>query len=149
MKFVEHLDTRSPKEMLASQEWQQLKTVLADVRAASEKNGIALVVIYIPAAAHVYAQYSTTQSGENWLTIRDQQIQAKTNTEEAMSQMAQDLDLDLISLSPVLEEAASRGKMLYYSLDPHWNPEGTELAANYVADILKSRNISASAQASN
>jgi PAS domain S-box-containing protein len=145
MKFVEHLDTRSPKEMLASQEWRQLKTVLADVRAASEKNGIALVVIYIPAAAHVYAQYSTKQSGENWLTIRDQQIQAKTNTEEAMSRMAQDLDIDLISLSPVLEEAASRGRLLYYPLDPHWNPEGTELAASYVADILKSKyNISAS-----
>ena len=145
LKFVEHLDTRSPKEMLASQEWRQLKTVLADVRAASEKNGITLVMIYIPAAAHVYAQYSTAQSGENWLTIRDQQIQAKTNTEEAMSRMAQDLDIDLISLSPALEEAASQGKLLYYPLDPHWNPEGTELAASYVADILKSKyNIQAS-----
>jgi PAS domain S-box-containing protein len=149
MRFVEHLDTRSPKEMLASAEWRQLKTVMADVREACEKNGISLIVMYIPAAAHVYAQYSTTQSGENWLRIRDQQIQAKTNTEEAMSQMAQDLDLELISVTPTLEEAASRGKMLYYSLDPHWNPEGTELAANYVADILKSRYIPAPARASN
>ena len=144
MKFVEHLDTRSPKEMLVSEEWQQLKTVLAEIRAASEKNGIALVVIYIPAAAHVYAQYSTPQSGKNWLRIRDQQIQVKTNTEEAMSQVAQDLGIGLISLSPVLEEAASQGKLLYYPLDPHWNPEGTELAARYVADVLKSKFIPAS-----
>jgi hypothetical protein len=61
-----------------------------------------------------------------------------------MSLMAKELDLDLISLTPTLEEAASRGKMLYYPLDPHWNPEGTELAASYVADVLKSRYISAS-----
>jgi PAS domain S-box-containing protein len=144
VQFVEHLDTRAPKEMLASDEWRQLKTVMADVQEACEKNGITLIVMYIPAAAHVYAQYSTTQSGENWLRIRDQQIQARTNTEEAMSLMAKELDLDLISLTPTLEEAASRGKMLYYPLDPHWNPEGTELAASYVADVLKSRYISAS-----
>jgi PAS domain S-box-containing protein len=149
MKFVEHLDTRSPKEMLASDEWRQLKTVMADVREACEQNGISLVVMYIPAAAHVYAQYSTTQSGDNWLKIRDQQIQAKTNTEGAMTQMLQELDIEMISLTPTLEEAASRGKMLYYPLDPHWNPEGTEVAANYVADILKSRYFSASAQESN
>lgn len=146
MKFVEHLDTRSPKEMLDSQEWRQLKDVLAEVRQTCEKNGISLVMMYIPAAAHVYAQYSTTQSGENWLRLRDQQIQAKTNTEEAMSQMAQELGIDVISLSPVLEEAASQGKLLYYPLDPHWNPEGTELAASYVADILKSKYISASSR---
>ena len=103
--------------------------------------------MYIPAAAHVYAQYSTIQSGENWLRIRDQQIQAKTNTEEAMNQMAKELDIDLISLTPVLEEAASQGKLLYYPLDPHWNAEGTELAASYVAQNLKSRYLSASSPA--
>ena len=144
MKFVEHLDTRSPKEMLASEEWRQLKTVLKDVREAAEKNGISLIVMYIPAAAHVYAQHSTQQSGENWLRIRDQQIRAKTNTEEAMKRLAQELHIDVISLSPVLEEAASRGKLLYYPLDPHWNAEGTEVAASYVAETLKSRYISAS-----
>ena len=102
--------------------------------------------MYIPAAAHVYAQYSTMQSGENWLKIRDQQIQAKTNTEGSMTQMLQELDIEMISLTPTLEEGASRGKMLYYPLDPHWNPEGTELAASYVANILKSRYIPASSR---
>jgi hypothetical protein len=147
IKFVENLDTRSSNEMLASEEWRQLKTVLTDVREACEKNGISLIVMYIPAAAHVYAQYSTKESGENWLRIRDQQIRAKTNTEEAMNQMAQELDVDLISLTPVLEEAASRGKLLYYPLDPHWNAEGTEVAASYVAETLKSRYLSASSPA--
>jgi len=133
--------------MLASEEWRQLKSVLRDVREACEKNEISLIVMYIPAAAHVYAQYSTIQSGENWRRIREQQIQAKTNTEEAMNQMAKELDVDLISLTPILEEAASRGKLLYYPLDPHWNVEGTELAASYVAQNLKSRYLSASSPA--
>ena len=147
IKFVERLDTRSPKEILASEEWGQLKTVLTDVREACEKNGISLIVMYIPAAAHVYAQYSTEQSGENWLQIREQQIQAMTNTEEAMKQVLQELNIELISLSPVLEAAAQQGKLLYYPLDPHWNAEGTELAARYVAQTLKSRYISVSSTA--
>ena len=147
IKFVEKLDTRSPKEMLASEEWRQLKTVLTDVREVCEKNGISLIVMYIPAAANIYAQYSTRQSGENWLQIREQQIQAKTNTEEAMRQVVQELNIELISLSPVLEAAAQQGKLLYYPLDPHWNAEGTEIAASYVAETLKSRYLSASSTA--
>jgi hypothetical protein len=147
IKFVEQLDTRSPKQMLDSEEWRQLKTVLTDVREACEKNGISLIVMYVPAAANVYAQYSTKQSGDNWLQIREQQIQAKTNTEEAMRQVVQELNIELISLSPVLEAAAQQGKLLYYPLDPHWNAEGTEIAASYIAETLKSRYISASSPA--
>jgi PAS domain S-box-containing protein len=142
IRFVEQLDTRSPKEMLASEEWRQLKTVLTDVRDVCEKNGISLIVMYIPAAAHIYAEYSTKQSGETWLQIRDQQIHAKHNTEEAMRQMAEELDIEIISFTPVLEEAARQGKLLYYPLDPHWNPEGTEVAARYMAETLKSRYLS-------
>ena len=137
IKFVETLDTRSSKEMLASKEWQQLKAVLANAQEICEKNGISFVVMYFPAAAHIYAQYSTEQSGQNWLRIRDQQIKAKNNTEDAMKHLAQELDIQLLNISPVLEEAARRGKLLYYPLDPHWNPLGTEIAASFVAESLK------------
>jgi PAS domain S-box-containing protein len=147
IKFVEQLDTRSPKEMLASHEWRQLKTILRDVRKACDENGISLIVMYIPAAAHIYAEYSTKQSGENWLQMRDEQIHAKNNTEEAMRHVVEELDIEMMSLTPVLEEAARQGKLLYYPLDPHWNPEGTEVAAKYVAETLKSRYISRSTPA--
>jgi PAS domain S-box len=139
IKFVEELDTRSPKELLATEEWQQLKTILSNARHLSQNNGSSLILMYIPAAAHIYAQYSTEQSGEHWLKIRDQQIAAKNNTESAMKQIANELNIDLISLTPVLEEAARDGKLLYYPLDPHWNAEGTELAASFVAESLKSK----------
>jgi hypothetical protein len=112
---------------------------LRDVRKACDENGISLIVMYIPAAAHIYAEYSTKQSGENWLQMRDEQIHAKNNTEEAMRHVVEELDIEMMSLTPVLEEAARQGKLLYYPLDPHWNPEGTEIAARYVAETLKSR----------
>jgi hypothetical protein len=129
---------------LATEEWQQLKTILSNARQISQNNGASLILMYIPAAAHIYAQYSTEQSGEHWLKIRDQQIAAKNNTESAFKQIANELNIDLISLTPVLEEAAQHGELLYYPLDPHWNAEGTELAASFVAESLKSKYLSGS-----
>ena len=87
---------------------------------------------------------SIEQSGEHWLKIRDQQIAAKNNTESAFKQIANELNIDLISLTPVLEEAAQDGELLYYPLDPHWNAEGTEIAASFVAESLKSKYFSGS-----
>jgi PAS domain S-box-containing protein len=139
MLFVEKLSGQSPDQMLASPAWKQLRTVLADFHDLCEEQGIVPIIIYIPAAAHVYAQYSTEQSGANWLAIREQQIAAKKNTEEALTRLTRELKFELISLSPAFEEAAKKGKVLYYSLDPHWNEEGTDLAASYVAGVLKSK----------
>jgi hypothetical protein len=64
-----------------------------------------------------------------------------------MRQVVEELDIEIMSLTPVLEQAARQGKLLYYPLDPHWNPEGTEVAAKYVAETLKSRYISRSTPA--
>ena len=49
------------------------------------------------------------------------------------------LGLDFISLSSILERGAKEGKLLYFPLDPHWNSEGTELVATYVAEYFKTK----------
>jgi hypothetical protein len=95
--------------------------------------------MYIPTGAHIYAPYSTDQSGKNWLQIRDQQIGAIMNTEEAITRLARELKIELISLTPIFETGARQGKLLYYQLDPHWNSEGRELAASFLADYLGTR----------
>jgi SGNH hydrolase-like domain, acetyltransferase AlgX len=52
--------------------------------------------------------------------------------------------LDFISLRPFLERAAKEGDLLYYQLDAHWNSKGREIAAAFVADVLKSNYLSLS-----
>ena len=59
-----------------------------------------------------------------------------------MTQLSQELDIDLVSVSPIFDLAAKKGKLLYYPLDTHWNSDAKELAAAFVADTLKSRYLS-------
>jgi len=95
-------------------------------------------------AAHIYAQYSTEESGTNWLAIRDEQVLAKTNAEGAMITLSYELKMSLVDLSPSFEAAARRGKMLYYPMDTHWNSDGREVAAATIAKILTSTTLETS-----
>jgi len=135
--FVDRLSTEASGELLSTEEWKELRTILAQFRDVCASNEIVPVIMYIPMAAHIYAEYSTAQSGKNWLRIREQQINAKRNLEDAMMTLGRELDIQLINLVPVFERAAKEEKMLYHNLDTHWNSEGREVAARFVAETLK------------
>ena len=72
-------ETRTPKELWQVNEWVHLKDVLGQLKALCSENDITPLVVFIPSTAHIYAEYSTHESGANWLSIRDQQIAAKDN----------------------------------------------------------------------
>ncbi len=138
MLFVPRLGSDSPKEMLRSEEWIALKKILMDFKVVSFQHSIVPIVVYIPTVTHIYAKYSSEQSGRNWLRDVKDQIAAATNTETAMSKVAHDVSIQFISLSPAFEETAQAGKLLYYTMDSHWNSDGRELAAQVVAKELSS-----------
>jgi hypothetical protein len=137
--FVDRLKVRSTGDMLQSEEWSELRKILNAFKNISAKNGIVPLIMYIPSVAHIYADYSTGESGGNWLAARDAQIAVKNNEENAMGAVAQELKIELVNLVALFEEAARQGKMVYETLDSHWNAEGREIAARYVADLLKSK----------
>jgi len=125
------------KDLLNSEEGVELRKVLMEFKSVCIENHIAPIVVYIPIAAHIYAEYSTSESGTNWLKIRGEQIAAKANMENAMTHLVQELRIAFIDLVPAFEAAAQDGKLLYYPFDTHWNSEGRAVAAAYVADILR------------
>ena len=92
--------------------------------------------MYIPTAAHIYAKYSTQESGTNWLKILESQIAAENNVEKAFILLSQEIDMILINLTPAFNSAAKDGAMLFYPFDTHWNSEGREVAATFVAETL-------------
>jgi hypothetical protein len=139
--------SRPTNEMLNAEEWNELRNILQEFKTTSIANNITPIILYIPTAAHIYAEYSTDKSGENWLRIRQEQVAAKANTENAMSALAKEINLELISLTPLFEASAADGKLLYYPFDTHWNSEGREVAAVYVAKRLKSLSTSARGRA--
>ena len=137
--FIDKLPAATPAQMLASEEFQAVRSLLARFQAICRSHDIVPLVLYIPTAAQIYARYSTPKSGAQWLKIREQQIAARQNTETAVSTVVEEAGLGFFSLSPLFKRAAAEGKMLYYPLDAHWNAEGRELAAQFLAGILKSR----------
>jgi hypothetical protein len=42
-------------------------------------------------------------------------------------------------LTPVFGRAAEEGKLVYYTLDEHWNAEGREIAARFLAQTLRAK----------
>lgn len=94
--------------------------------------------MYIPSAPHIYADYTTGDSGASWRGMRDQQIASKTNARNAMIALSSELKLSMLDLVPHFEIAAKEGKMLYEPFNSHWNAEGREIAARFVASALKS-----------
>ena len=139
MVFIDQISSESPENMLSTPEWAEFKRKMIDFRDFSHANNVTPVVVLIPAAVHIYAEYSTRNSGENWLKIRDEQIAAKGNTAEALSTLCREVRLKCIDLSTPFAAAAQQGKMLYFPLITHWNSDGMETAAVYVADVLRTK----------
>jgi hypothetical protein len=129
-------ETRTPKELWHVNEWVHLKDVLGQLKALCAENDVTPMVVFIPSTAHIYAEYSTHESGANWLSIRDQQIAAKDNVETALSVLCQQMNIEIVSLSSAFSHAASLGRLLYYPFDSHWNSEGRQVAAMVLADKL-------------
>lgn len=134
--IIPRLSATPPEEMLRSDEWGALKRILIEFRRISDQHNIVPIIVYIPTANHIYAEYSTQDSGKYWLAELKEQIAAKTNTETAMSRLAHELSITVIDLSTPFEHAAKNGRLIYYPLDTHWNSEGREVAAQFVANRL-------------
>jgi hypothetical protein len=137
--FIDQLPAATPEELLASEEFAALKKVFGEFRDLSRANGIMPMVLYIPTAVQIYAPYSTKASGVNWLKEVKTQIAVRRNTEAAVSALARGAGVDFFSLTPVFGGAAAQGKMVYYPLDAHWNAEGREIAASFMAQTLQSK----------
>jgi hypothetical protein len=129
-------DVRPPAKIRSSREWHALTTILEEFKAVATANGIVPMVVFIPTSAHIYAEYSTAQSGANWLRLRDAQASGRANIEKSMILLTEELGLRLIDLAPAFDRAAAEGKLLYYPFDTHWNSEGRQVAAEVVAEAI-------------
>jgi hypothetical protein len=138
--FSYEIEARKSDDLLKMDEWRILKELLGQFKAICAENNIVPIVVYIPTKAHIYAEYSTADSGAKWMTIRDQQIAARANVETAVRSLCREVGVELISLSPAFERAARQGTFLYYPFDTHWNSEARQLSATVLAEALSSTN---------
>jgi len=135
--FFDRHRAQAADDLLRSAEWQELKKILIEFKRLSKENHIVPVIVYIPVATEVYAEFSTLDSGANWLRDRQSQIASRNSNEEAAERLAARVGIDLISFTPAFRQAARRGELLYYSLDSHWNTAGRQIAARVTAEALE------------
>ena len=109
MLFVNQHAAKSTEQLLASAEWEAMVRFLVDFKDLCEQNEITPVIVYIPTASEVYAEYSTLDSGANSLGIRKSEIETSGNNEKAARILARKVGVQMISLLPSFQHAAREG----------------------------------------
>lgn len=137
VRLGQKINVAETAAIVRSDEWQQLRKIVTEFKTVCLQDSIIPTVMFIPSKAHIYAEHSTEQSGDDWLRVRDEQVAAKANLERAIIQLSEEVNVTFINLSPAFESSAREGNMLYYPFDTHWNSTGREIAARYVARALK------------
>jgi hypothetical protein len=130
---------KSTDELLTSPEWHAWGRILEAFKELCVENGIVPMLVYIPAATEVYAQYVLPQSGAHWLQLQNSLVATSAASEEAARRVAGKVGVEMVSLLPAYEEAARQGKMVYYAMDMHWNAEGRKIAAAFTAEAIRQR----------
>jgi hypothetical protein len=135
--FIGTQNTKPPQEIEEGEDWRQLEQILIQFRRLSAEHSITPVILFVPTASHIYAQYSMSKEGGlYWMQMREDQIRAKHNLESALRETSERLGIAFLSLSTIFEPAAERGEMVYDTVSVHMNSDGLELAADYVAKEL-------------
>jgi SGNH hydrolase-like domain, acetyltransferase AlgX len=122
----------SAEQLLATEAWQALHALLTEFRDLCRASGILPVLLYLPTKSQVYAESATARSGRRVLQATARQHPIRTNMVEAITTLAQQVELPLINLLPHFEQQAEAGRLLYYPFDTHWNAEGIQAAAAYI-----------------
>jgi hypothetical protein len=135
--FIDIAGPQSSDEIQKTENWNELRRLFLKFKNLCVEDGVVPIILFIPTAAHIYAEYSTDQSGVNWLRTRNQQIRAKNNLENAVVQLSRDLNIKYVSLTPAFEAAAKNGLQLFDSFSVHMTLQGTEVAGAYVARTLQ------------
>lgn len=137
MVFGEWNPEGSAEQLLATAEWQALHALLTEFHHLCRAEGILPVLLYIPSKSQVYAEYALPHSGRRFLQAAARQHPIRTNMVEAITTLAQQIELPLINLLPSFEQQAEAGRLLYYPFDTHWSGEGIQAAADYIWQELQ------------
>ena len=137
MIFPAHHTGLASEDLLNLPAWRQFEQVLIDFKNISDQNQVVPVLAYIPFVTEVYSEYTTLDSGGNWLAMRDKGIATSGNDEKAVQALTERVGIEMISFLPAFKDAARQGKLVYYRFDDHWNSEGSEIAARVTADALR------------
>lgn len=139
---------RSENMSIVVDSWKKIQQVMGD--------DTCVVIAYFPSKPHIYIPYllpeyhapimreaKTTVAGSNQpLRQRPEPTDFEVytsqlnNQRDAVAERAERTGFTFFDLTPVLQDAAARGEMVYYTYDTHWNQRGHDLVGQAIADYL-------------
>jgi hypothetical protein len=135
--FVYDTDPRSQEELAQSIEIKALDDILKEFKAVCAQHSITPIVLFVPTKAHIYLPYSEMP---RFAPDRLQRSKDYRPYVEAVVQKTVGANgIQWISLTQPFEAAAREGRFLYYETDTHWNSEGRQLAAEFVASLFREK----------
>jgi hypothetical protein len=128
-------EKKSPVQIVNSEEGRLIMSTFSELHGLAESKSFKAYVVYIPSKTHIYAKYAQ-KGGDNWLQRRDGELKNKNNLEQAVAIAADRAGLSFVSLTPVFEQEAAKGHLLYHPFDSHWNSAGRSVAATLLASLV-------------
>lgn len=111
--------------------WERAKQTFREAVRFAEGRDIKLLVVYIPIKFRVYRDFVDFSPGE----VRDWTLWPLPGLFADFCRIER---LPCLDLTGLLRDAVGRGAMPYALADSHWSPEGHELVARRLADLLAS-----------
>jgi hypothetical protein len=131
---VQHGDGDPPLPREHAPELGRVQSILAQAHALCRQHGAELVVVFIPSRFRVYrgvCAFDPDSLCRSWPV--DDLPGALGSAVAAVS-----ADIRFLDLTPRFQAEASGGALLYLPDDPHWSAAGHRLAAQALADSLRS-----------
>ena len=148
-KFLPILGT-DRDTLLQSEALRLTKQSISEMASALKSYDAELLLLYIPQRAELYWDYLDEASKATIIKVesRDRRLTALDKIDDnlsvqrdVMQQLAADLGISFLDLTPPLADAIRSGQSPYFFADTHWNQQGHNIARNALLDFLNRSNL--------
>jgi len=136
---------RDKASLLQSDELRLVRESIAEMASALEAHAGRLILMYIPQKAELYWRYLDAATKELIIDVESRNRNLTgleeiddnlTAQRDAMREVADDIGIAFLDLTPPLAAAVADGEMPYFFADTHWNQLGHDIARNALLDYL-------------
>ncbi len=136
--------------LLQSEKLQRTRTSISEMANTLKPRDAQLLLMYIPHKAELYWDYLDEASKATIIEVESrhpritglENIDANKSVQrDVMRELAADLGVSFLDLTPPLSEAIRSGVSPYFFADTHWNQQGHNIARNALLDFLNRSNL--------
>ena len=148
-KFLPQLRQKE-EALLDSEPLRLTRTSISEMASALSATGGELIIMYIPTKLEMYWQYLDDESKARFIDIETREhdvpglkyLDANLHAQRhVMRDLAAELGVAILDLTPPLDEAIREGISPYFFADTHWNQQGHNIARNALLDFLNQSNL--------